>query len=133
VRRIPLIWVLHLAYLWMVVGFALAGFASLGLLNPTLAIHSFTIGGLGVIVYGMISRVSLGHTGRRLHPAAWTVAGYVSLNLAALIRTMAPIAFPSFYQATLFASGFFWIVAFGIYVGVYAPILLSKRVDGRPG
>lgn len=133
VRRIPLIWILHLGYFWLVLGFALSALSSTGLVATTLATHAFTIGGLGVIVYGMLSRVSLGHTGRRLHPSAWVVAGYVSLNLAALVRTAGPIAWPGLYQATLVVSGALWIIAFVIYIAVYSPMLLSKRVDGKAG
>lgn len=133
VRRVPLIWVLHLGYLWLVIGFVLAGLAGLGKFNPSLATHAFTMGGLGVIIYGMISRVSLGHTGRRLHPAAWTVAGYVSLNIAAWVRTLGPVLLPAFYLETVVTSGLFWMLAFGIFIAVYATILLSQRTDGRPG
>jgi uncharacterized protein involved in response to NO len=97
------------------------------------ATHAFTVGGLGSMIYGMISRVSLGHTGRRLYPSRWIVAGYGCLNLAAVIRVFGPIVSPGSYRATLVGSGVLWLLAFAFLLVVYAPILISPRVDGRDG
>ncbi len=133
VRRIPLVWVLHLAYLWLVIGFVLSAFAALGLFQKTLAVHAFTVGCLGTIIYGMISRVSLGHTGRRLHPRAATVVGYYLLVIAAVVRVFGPLVFPHFYTQALMVSGSLWIAAFVLFLLVYSPMLLSPRTDGRPG
>lgn len=133
VRRVPLLWVLHLAYLWLVVGFVLAGLATLGLVAPSPALHAFTVGGIGTVVHGMISRVSLGHTGRRLHPSAWTVAGFVLVHLSAAVRVLLPLARPDLSTPAVHASGALWIAAYGLFLAVYAPKLLAARVDGKPG
>ncbi len=133
VRRVPLLWVLHAAYLWLVVGLALSGLASLGLVAGTYAIHAFTVGGIGAVIHGMISRVSLGHTGRRLHPSAWTVVGFVAIHLAALVRVVVPLALPSLQATAIQVSGGLWILAFGLFLVVYTPMLLAPRVDGEPG
>ncbi len=133
VRRVPLIWVLHAAYLWLVIGFFLSGLASFGILAASLATHAFTVGGLGVVIHGMISRVSLGHTGRRLHPRAWTVAAYIFLNLAAVIRVFLPMANPGALLAAWILSAICWVIAFALFVVIYAPILIAPRADGRPG
>lgn len=132
-RRIPLIWVLHLAYLWMVLGFALSGLAALGTLPVSLATHAFTVGGLGIMIYGMISRVSLGHTGRRLHPTAWTVGGYVLLAIAATIRVFGPLLPGVELRWIWFGTGIPWAAAFLIFFVQYTPLLTQPRVDGRPG
>lgn len=124
IRRVPLIWVLHIGYLWLVLGFLLSGLASLGHFLPTAATHSFTIGGIGIIIYGMISRVSLGHTGRRLHPNAWVVAGYFALNISVAVRVFSPY---------FLVSGLLWCLAFLLYLSVYTRMLMSPRIDGRPG
>lgn len=133
VRRVPLLWVLHAAYLWLVVGFALSGLASLGVVAGTYAVHAFTVGGIGAVIHGMISRVSLGHTGRRLHPSAWTVVGFVAIHLAAVVRVLVPLAAPSLQATAIQVSGGLWILAFGLFLAVHAPMLLAPRVDGQPG
>lgn len=133
VRRVPLLWVLHAAYLWLVAGFALSGLSSLGLVAGTYAVHAFTVGGIGAVIHGMISRVSLGHTGRRLHPSAWTVAGFVAIHLAAVVRVVVPLAFPASQAWAIQLSGGLWVLAFGLFLAVYAPMLRAARVDGAPG
>ncbi len=133
VRRIPLLWVLHASYLWLVVGFALSGLASLGVVATTYPLHAFTVGGIGAVIHGMISRVSLGHTGRRLHPSAWTVAGFVAIHLAGVTRVFAPLVHPPLQPAAIQASGALWIAAYGLFLAVYGPMLLAARVDGEPG
>ncbi len=133
IRRIPLIWVLHLAYLWLVIGFVLSGLAALDLFQKTMAVHAFTVGCLGMIIYGMITRVSLGHTGRRLHPRAAIVVGYYLLLFAAVVRVFVPAVLPRFYTAALLVSGSLWIAAFVLFLIVYSPMLLAPRSDGRPG
>lgn len=129
VHKVPLIWVLHVAYLWIVVGFLLSGFVSLGVIAQGPAVHSFTIGALGGMTYGMMSRVSLGHTGRRLHPSAWIVVGYYLLNAAALIRVIGPLVAASFLKSVVIMSGFFWVVAYGIFLLIYVPMLFTSRAD----
>lgn len=129
IRRIPLLWVLHLAYLWLVVGFALHAVPA----PRNLATHAFTVGCVGILILGMVSRVSLGHTGRRLHPSVAIVVGYVLLSISALTRVLVPLVFPSAYQVELLVSGALWCAAFAIFVICYAPMLLTPRIDGRPG
>lgn len=133
IRRIPLIWSLHLAYLWLVLGFLFSGLSAYSLIPKSLAIHAFTVGCIGLIIYAMISRVSLGHTGRRLHPSLATVIGYVLLSLSAIFRVLGVWAFQGQYRVMLSLSGVLWMLAFVIFVGVYLPILTLPRVDGRPG
>lgn len=132
IRRVPLIWVLHLAYLWIVIGLGLSGLAALGKLPVSLSTHAFTVGGLGLMIYGMISRVSLGHTGRRLHPTAWTVGGYALLAIAAVVRVFTPL-FPTVnVQWVWLGAGICWTIAFFIFIVQYSPILTQPRADGRP-
>jgi uncharacterized protein involved in response to NO len=58
---------------------------------------------------------------------------FVAINLAALLRVVLPLLFPGVYAQSMTASGLAWIVAFGLFVVVYAPMLLRPRVDGKPG
>jgi uncharacterized protein involved in response to NO len=133
VRRVPLLWVLHASYLWLVVGFVLSGLASLGVVATTYAVHAFTVGGIGAVIHGMISRVSLGHTGRRLHPSAWTVVGFAAIHLAAVVRVVVPLVRPALQPEAVQLSGALWVTAFGLFLLVYVPMLLAPRTDGEPG
>ena len=131
--RVPLLWVLHLGYGWIVVGFYLKAGTALGLVPPQFTIHAFTVGGIGVLTLGMMARVSLGHTGRPLKVGAAMTAAFVLINLAAVGRGLLPPFFPQFFSQLIVASGVFWIAAFTIFIIVYTPILIQPRVDGRPG
>ncbi len=131
--RAPLLWVLHLGYAWVVVGFLLKALGALGAVAPEYTIHAFTVGGIGVLTLGMMARVSLGHTARPLEAAAPAALAFVLVNLAALFRGVLPIVAPQFFSQLVALSGVFWIVAFLIFLAVYAPILTGPRIDGRPG
>ena len=85
------------------------------------------------MTYGMMSRVALGHTGRKLQPSGWTITGYVLLNVACAIRVFAPILNPARLGTWVLLSGVLWGLAFATLLFVYAPMLLRARADGRPG
>lgn len=131
--RVPLLWVLHLGYGWIVVGFFLKTGAGLGLVPPQFTIHAFTIGAIGVLTIGMMARVSLGHTGRPLIVGPGVASAFGLLNLAALARGLLPIFFPLWFLQLMITSGALWIAAFVIFVIIYTPILAQPRIDGRPG
>ncbi len=130
----PMMWILHIGYAFMGLGF-LAEALSLGtdLLPEVLAQHVFTVGGLGVMILGMMSRIALGHTGRPLiiHPLI-TVA-YLAMILSLLSRILTPLFLPDFYEAGLALAGISWVVAWVLYLIIYTPILLSPRSDGKAG
>ena len=130
---VPLLWVLHLGYAWVVVGFFLRALAAFGAVAPEFTIHAFTVGGIGVLTLGMMARVSLGHTGRPLKPAAVVAFAFVLVNLAAFGRGILPIIFPPIFPQLIALSGICWIAAFAIFLVVYAPILTQPRIDGQPG
>jgi len=131
--RVPLLWVLHLGYGWIILGFYLKAGTAVGLVPPQFTIHAFTVGGIGVLTLGMMARVSLGHTGRPLKVGAAMTTAFVLINLAAVGRGLLPPFFPQFFSQLIVASGAFWIAAFTIFIIVYTPILIQPRVDGRPG
>ena len=131
---VPLLWILHLGYAWIAFGFALLALSAAGLSPAAVsALHAFTAGGIGVLTLGMMARVSLGHTGRLLEPAPVMTRAFVAINLAALIRVTLPLFFPGVYMHIMTAAGLAWVAAFGLFVVVYAPMLLRPRVDGKPG
>jgi uncharacterized protein involved in response to NO len=130
---VPLLWVLHLGYGWIVMGFVLTALSALEMVAPSLALHAFTAGAMGTLTLGMMARVALGHTGRMLEPAKIINMAFGLITLAAAIRVCWPIVMPGTYATAILISGLFWIMAFAIFVLVYAPILIQSRVDGKPG
>jgi len=131
--RVPLLWVLHLGYGWIVLGFYLKVGAPLGLVPPQFTIHAFTVGGIGVLTLGMMARVALGHTARPLKVGPALTTAFVLINLAAVARGMLPILYPQWFSQLIIVSGALWIAAFAIFVILYTPILTQPRIDGRPG
>jgi len=130
---VPLLWVLHLGYAWIVAGFCLKALAAVSLVPPQLTIHAFTVGGIGVLTLGMMARVSLGHTGRPLRAAKPVAFAFILINLAAALRGIFPIIFPYWLPQLVALSGGLWILSFLIFLAIYTPILIRPRVDGRPG
>jgi uncharacterized protein involved in response to NO len=129
----PLVWVLHAAYLWIPIHLAMRGMAVGGLVSPSTASHALTVGAIGGLVIGMMTRTARGHTGRALVADRWEVACYVMVLLAALVRVFLPLAAPAQTMNAVIASAALWSAAFGLYAVRYWPILTRARVDGRPG
>ena len=130
----PLLWVLFAAYAWMIVGFALK-FAALTFgISPSLAVHAFTIGGIGMMTLGMMSRVSLGHTGRNINqPPSGIGAMFALLLTGAFIRVVLPLLSGDHYLLWIGLSQAFWMMAFAVFLYLYAGILVRPRMDGRWG
>ena len=130
---VPLLWVLHLGYAWLVAGFLFKALAAAGLANPVLAVHAFTAGGIGTLTLGMMARVALGHTGRMLRVGPAMFRAFILANLAGVIRVLIPAFAPVYYNTWLIMASLLWSTAFAIFVIVYAGVLISPRLDGRPG
>jgi uncharacterized protein involved in response to NO len=131
---VPLLWILHLGYAWITLGFVLLALSAAGMGAAAVsALHAFTAGGIGVLTLGMMARVSLGHTGRLLEPAPVMTLAFVAINLAALVRVLLPLFFPAAHAPGMAMAGLLWMAAFGVFVVVYAPKLLRPRADGKPG
>lgn len=130
----PLIWVLYLAYGFIVAGFALTAAESWFALAPGLAVHAYAYGGIGVMTLGMMSRVILGHTGRNVFepPKSFTWC-FALLVAGALVRVVLPLFNMGMYGYWIGLSQLLWIAAFVVFIVVAAPMLLTARVDGRDG
>ncbi len=132
-RRVPILWVLHLGYGWLVLGLLLKGAAALSDAIPeTAALHALTAGAIGTMLLAVMSRAALGHTGRRIatHPAI--VAAYVLISLAAVLRIAAPFA-PALLGHLVACSAIAWSLGFALFAVIYAPMLVCPRIDGQPG
>jgi len=131
--RSPILWILHLGYLWLIVGLALKGAAALSDTVPdSAALHALTVGAIGTMLLAVMSRAALGHTGRPLRAHAPTVGAYVLISVAAVLRVAAALI-PSAYMDLLMASSTAWTVGFALFLWIYAPILVMSRPDGKPG
>ena len=130
---VPLLWILYTGYGWIILGFILTALSAYAWVLPSLALHAFTLGGIGVLTLGMMARVSLGHTGRVLKLSNAMAIGFVLINIAALLRVLLPLALPNWYNLIIYGSTLSWLTAFSLFMFVYAPILTSARIDGQEG
>lgn len=132
--RKPLLWSLYLGYGFLLIGFVLkAGGIWLGH-APSLALHAFAYGAVGLVTIGMMARVALGHSGRNVFdPPGILVPVFVLVLIGALVRVIPPLLLPQYYMVWIAASQILWIAGFGVFTLVYLPILWQPRIDGRPG
>ncbi len=129
-----LLWVLYVAYGSMVAGFALKAAQCCFDISPLLAVHAFAYGGIGVITLGMMSRVILGHTGRNVfEPPAVLFWCFALLVAGAIVRVLMPLLAMDLYVYWIGISQLLWVLAFTVFLFVFAPMLLSPRIDGRDG
>ncbi|MGH8260640.1 MAG: NnrS family protein, partial [Steroidobacteraceae bacterium] len=132
--RQPIVWVLHLAYVWLPVGFALKALALLGGVAPAAFwLHALTIGTAATMILGVMTRASLGHTGRPLIIDPVITLAYLLLTGAAVVRVFGLSFLPLTYPQVIILAALLWTAAFVLFVSVYAPMLLRPRVDGKPG
>ncbi|MGF6110567.1 NnrS family protein [Pseudomonas frederiksbergensis] len=123
--RVPLLWSLYLAYVWLVAGtLAMALWHAGWMPQQSLATHALAVGGIGGLILAMIARVSLGHTGRLLQPSKTVVLGFVLLVFAGLCRVL----LVPFSGVGLGLSALLWCTAFGLFLTRYTGILLKPRV-----
>ncbi|MDG1752144.1 MAG: NnrS family protein [Thalassotalea sp.] len=132
--NVPLLWSLHLAVIFIALGLFAIGYSYF---SPELSSshlwHVLTIGGIGGLILAMISRVSLGHTGRPLQPPKTMSIAFLLVFIAAIVRSFLPIIMPESIMSIYQASAGLWYFSFGIFIFHYAPMLLKTRLDGRPG
>ena len=132
-RSRPILWILHVSYAWIAVGFALLALAQAGLVNQSAGVHALAIGLTGGLSIGMITRTARGHTGRTLRSSTSEVVAYSLVSLAALVRVFVPLAAPDWYVPALIVAALAWCVAFALYLYLYTPWLFSTRLDGKDG
>jgi len=122
----PLLSVLHVAFAWLPVGLALLGASVVTDEIPrSSALHALGVGALGLMTVAVMTRATLGHTGRALKADGATIAAYVCLLLGALVRTSASLIGP-WYQAAINTATTLWIASFVLFVLSYGPKLLGQ-------
>jgi uncharacterized protein involved in response to NO len=125
----PLVWILHVGYAWLPVGFALLGVALLiDDMPQTAALHALTAGAVGTMTLAVMTRASLGHSGRALAADRATTLSYLLVIAAAAVRVAAPMAgWPVFgYEA----SAVLWVAGFALFSVAYFPVLVLPRKAG---
>lgn len=124
----PLLLSLHIGYGWLVLGVALLGLSTFDIAVPqSAAIHSLTAGAIGTMILAVMTRVTRGHTGRKLSADRATEVMYGLVTLAAIARAAA--AFGIMTSMLLIASAVLWIGAFVLFILVYGPTMLRPRFD----
>jgi len=132
-RAVPLVWVLHLAYAWVPVHLALRAAAELGAAPASLATHALTVGAIGGLVIGMMTRTARGHTARPLRADRADTACYALVLSACVVRVAIPLLVPTLTLPAIQGSALLWSAGFALYALRYWPVLTRARLDGRPG
>lgn len=131
--RWPMLWVLHLGYLLVALALALKAAALLGGLDWARNwLHLQMAGALAMMIVALMTRATLGHTGRDLVASPMTVAAYCVLLAAALLRVFGGVALEDPIPAYV-AAALLWLLAFALFLADYGPMLLRPRADGKPG
>ena len=127
--RKSLLWSIYLSFWFIAFGFFLFAFSGWAGLSKYLAIHAFAYGGIGLMTIGMMSRVALGHTGRKVsEPPASAAIAFALLVAGAMVRVILPIVSVENYAIWIALSQLFWVIAFAIFVITYIPILIKPRL-----
>ncbi|WP_099826991.1 NnrS family protein [Oceaniglobus indicus] len=126
VRSEPLVWVLHVAYAFIALGALALGIAILApdTFGAAAAQHLWMAGAVGMMTLAVMTRATLGHTGRALTAGPGTVALYVMMILSVLAR-ICTNALPQLPMLEL--AALLWIGAFGGYAVLYGPLLLRAK------
>ncbi len=124
----PLVFILHAGYFWLAAGLGLLGLAIVAPahISNAAGMHALTAGAFGVMTLAVMTRASLGHTGRPLTASPSISLIYLLVNLGAAVRTASPF-FPDAYLFLLAIAALAWSGAFAVFVAVYAPLLLRPR------
>lgn len=129
--RDPLVFILHVGYAWLPLGLLLLGTSVVVPAVPTTsALHALAAGAMASMTLAVMTRATLGHTGRILHADHPTVAIFVLVTLGAAIRVAAP-SLPVDYMRAVELAGLLWGGAFLLFVLTYGPKLVGARPDGR--
>ena len=124
----PLVWVLHAGYAFLPLGALALGLSAFrpDLVGQGAAQHVWMAGAIGLMTLAVMTRATLGHTGRDLTAGTGTLAIYLCLIGAVLVRLTAGFA-PGIAGSLYAISGLCWIAAFGGFAILYGPMLLRSR------
>ena len=125
----PLVLILHVGYAWIPAGLLLLGLSIGGFDVPrSAAVHALTAGAMTTMVLAVMTRATLGHTGRALKANRPTVVLYISVTIGALVRIAASLGLGP-YRLLLDIGGFAWIAALTLFLAIYGPMLWQPRAE----
>lgn len=123
-----LVLILHLAYLFVPLGFILSGLAAwMDAVPFSAGLHAWAVGAAGVMTLAVMTRASLGHTGQALHAGRGAQAIYAAVLLAAVARIFAALA-PQWSFVLLHVAAFAWSLAFLGFALIYGRALSRPRL-----
>jgi len=126
--KTPLVWSLHLSYWCIVIGLFIYALSEITVaVTHSQAIHALTVGAMGTMILSMISRVSLGHTGRNIVVGKVMTFAFIAIILAFISRVFAGYWIGN-YSHVITMAVFFWTLAYSCFVVLYLPILIKPRV-----
>ena len=126
----PIVWILHLGYAWLVAGLAFKGLAVVSdWVDGATALHVLSVGAIGSMTLGIMTRAGLGHTGRALKVAPAITFAYLLLSAAVVVRVGVPMWLDEFRQAAMVTAGAGWCVTFAVFTRIYWPILTGPSVE----
>lgn len=126
--REPILLILHIGYAWLAFALLMLGGSVLDPVIPaSAALHALTAGAVGTMTLAVMTRASLGHTGREIAADGWVVAAYALVNAGAALRIAAPFT-GEWYAHLLACGGGLWSAAFLVFAVRYAPVLWGPRV-----
>jgi uncharacterized protein involved in response to NO len=131
--RTPLVWILHMAYFWIVLHLGLRVCVQLELAPLSAATHALTIGAMASMMLGMMTHAARGHTGLPSRADRWDLAAFSLVQCAAVMRVFGPLAWPAQAMLAMQCAGLLWVLAFATYAVRYWPVLTHARPDGKPG
>jgi uncharacterized protein involved in response to NO len=127
--REPLVLMLHVGYGWLAISLIVLGAPMLGVgLQPADAIHALTTGAVGAMTLAVMTRASLGHTGRERHAGPATVALYTLINIGALLRVFGPASDLPIHLMLGVAAAC-WSGAYLLFAAIYGPFLFRPNLD----
>jgi uncharacterized protein involved in response to NO len=139
-RGTPLLWTLYVGVAWLPVAMLLQTVRDTSFLVTgewllgRAPVHALTMGFFTSLLVAMVTRVTMGHSGRRLSMDRLTLGVFVVLQFAALARVCSELAHgPRVIVVAMLAAMSLWLLAIAVWTGKYAPIYLAPRADGRPG
>lgn len=121
--KTPLVWSLHISYWCIVIGLLMFGLSEItSAVSHSQAIHTLTVGAMATMILAMISRVSLGHTGRVIVVGKVMSFAFIAIVLAFIVRVFGIYLLES-YTLALTLAVTFWTIGYGSFVALYLPIL----------
>ncbi|MDQ2634738.1 MAG: NnrS family protein [Pseudomonadota bacterium] len=125
--REPIVFILHLGYAWLAVALLLlGGSVVLDAFPQSAALHALTAGAIGTMTLAVMTRASLGHTGRQIVADHVVIVAYLAVTAGAVLRVAAPLT-QDWYGHVLVCGGALWSAAFLLFAIRFAPILWGRR------